>query len=62
MKIEKEKILREVEKAVEGKKEIIPSKEVSRGEKEEAIKIRFAYGEGDYKFFEPSEIKSIQDI
>jgi hypothetical protein len=31
-------------------------------QKEEAIKIRFAYGEGDYKFFEPSEIKSIQDI
>jgi hypothetical protein len=32
------------------------------GQKEEAIKIRFAYGDGDYKFFEPSEIKSIQDI
>ncbi len=45
MNIEKEKILREAErikreeeKAVEGKKEIIPSREVSKGEKEEEIK------------------------
>jgi len=31
-------------------------------QKEETIKIRFAYGEGDYKFFESSEIKSIQEV
>jgi len=31
-------------------------------QKEKIVKSRFDNGEGDYKFFEPSEIKSIQDM
>jgi len=31
-------------------------------QKEKIVKSRFDNGEGDYKFFEPSEIKSIQEV
>jgi hypothetical protein len=50
-KIEKEREQKEAEQ--QGKKRI---------EEENALKTRFENGEGDYKFFESSEIESIQEL
>lgn len=62
-RIKKEQEERAEEERLEREKREAEQREKERVEqKEEAIKIRFAYGEGDYKFFEPSEIKSIQEV
>lgn len=62
-RIKKEQEERAEEERLEKEKREAEQREKERIEqKEEAIKIRFAYGEGDYKFFEPSEIKSIQRV
>lgn len=55
----------ENEKAVEKgrlKKEETVAEQQKKEQKENTIKSRFDNGEGDYKFFEPSEIKSIQEM
>lgn len=52
----------EVERLEEEKAEARQREEERVEQKEKAIKSRFDNGEGDYKFFEPSEIKSIQEV
>ena len=62
-RIKDEQDKRTEEERLEKEKTEAEQREKERIEqKEEAVKIKFAYGEGDYKFFEPSEIKSIQEV
>lgn len=52
----------EEERLEKGKTEAEQREKERVEQKEKMIKSRFDNGEGDYKFFEPSEIKSIQDV
>lgn len=62
-RIEAEREKRAEEDRIEKEREMAEQKEKERIEqKERLLKDRFDNGEGDYKFFEPSEIKSIQDV
>lgn len=62
-RIEAEREKRAEENRIEKERELAEQQEKERIEqKERLIKDRFNNGEGDYKFFEPSEIKSIQEV
>lgn len=62
-RIEAEREKRAEENRIEKERELAEQQEKERIEqKERLIKDRFNNGEGVYKFFEPSEIKSIQEV
>lgn len=62
-RIEAEREKRAEEDRIEKEREMAEQQEKERIEqKERLIKGRFNNGEGNYKFFEPSEIKSIQEV
>lgn len=62
-RIEAEREKRAEEDRIEKEREVAEQREKERiKQKEKVIKSRFDNGEGDYKFFEPSAIKSIQEV